>query len=185
MNTPDPSPDWLDQVQSGRPTGAESAALRRLLSARPREAARLEDELALNAALDLPLKLRLPPRASTNFSSRVWAEIDRSPASTRHFSGWRLLEWIQGFQNQPAATATVAALLVAGTLGWTGLRTHQRTVLAVSLAEVSRTTPDVEILRDFESIRALTVKPEAGDLALIAALDTPSNTSSDTPSTGR
>ena len=180
MNTPDPSPDWLDQVQSGRPTGAESAALRRLLSARPREAARLEDELALNAALDLPLKLRLPPGASTNFSSRVWAEIDRSPASARRSSGWRILEWIQGFRIHPAAAA-VATLLVAGTLGWTGLRTHQRSVLAVNLAEVSRTTPDVDVLRDFESIRALAVKPEPGDLALIAALDTPP----DAPSAGR
>ncbi len=168
MKTPDPSPDWLDQIQSGRPSGAETAALRRELSRRPREAARLEDELALNAALDR----RRPPRASTNFSSRVWAEIDQCPAVT-HRSRWALFwVWIQGYR--PTNEIAVATVLLALTLGWTQLRTHQQRALAVNLAEVSRTTPDVDVLRDFESIRALAVTPEPGDLALIAALDSTS-----------
>ncbi len=168
MKTPDPSPDWLDQVQSGRPTGEQAAALRRQLAGRPREAARLEEELALNAALEL----RPPPRASSNFSSRVWAEIDRSPALTRR-SRWALFwVWIQGYR--PTNEIAVATVLLAVTLGWTQLRTHQQRALAVNLAEVSRTTPDVDVLRDFESIRALAVTPEPGDLALIAALDSTS-----------
>jgi RNA polymerase sigma-70 factor (ECF subfamily) len=67
MNTPDPNADWLDAVESRRLTPAETEALRRRLENRPRERARLAEELALNAALDSLPK----PAASSNFAARV------------------------------------------------------------------------------------------------------------------
>ena len=163
MNTPDAHDDWLDAVEGRRLSADETAALRRQLAARPREAARLADELALNAALD-----GLPPvPVPSNFAARVWADIDREPQSkARRGPGW--LAWLGGFRL--ARTAVFATALVAAAAGWWQFQTHQRGVLATSLTEVSQVFPDVEALRDYDAIQALRATPLPGDVELVAAL---------------
>ena len=177
MNAPDHSNDWVALVQAGRLSDAEIAALRQRLqqSGTPGELAEFESELALNAALgSRPL-----PQPSSNFNARLWAEIDRlehaeartrQPERTKNevpFAGvWR---WLSAFRTGPAVA--LATVLLASGLGWSQFTTHRRTQLASNVSEITRTTPDVDVLRDFESIRAMAVKPEPGDLALIAALE--------------
>ncbi len=168
MNSPDSNPDWLEPVQNRRLADAEIAALRARLSATPLEARWLEEELALNAALSA----RPLPEISGNFAARVWSDIDRPATTTRSEpTGWaiRLFGWWEALRSGPVVA--LGTVLVAAALGWGQVSRHQQSVLAANLSEISRTAPDVEVLRDFESIRAMAVKPEPGDLALIAALD--------------
>jgi hypothetical protein len=185
MNAPDHSNDWVALVQAGRLSDAEITALRQRLqqSGAPGELADFESELALNAALgSRPL-----PKPSSNFNARLWAEIDhleqadvRANQTTRQGRTkfevslrfvWR---WLSAFRAGPAMA--LATVLVASGLGWSQFTTHRRTQLASNVSEITRTTPDVDVLRDFESIRAMAVKPEPGDLALIAALEATSAT---------
>lgn len=168
MNSPESNPDWLEPVQNRRLGDAEVAALRARVSENLGEARWLDEELALNAALSA----RPLPTVSGNFASRVWSEIDRSVAAGRSEpAGWasQLSGWWEALRSGPAVA--LGTVLVAAALGWGQVSRHQQSVLAANLSEVSRTAPDVEVLRDFESIRAMAVKPEPGDLALIAALD--------------
>ncbi len=182
MNAPDHSNDWVDLVQAGRLSDAEISALRQRLqqSCTPGELAEFESELALNAALgSRPL-----PKPSSNFNARLWAEIDRlEQADARanqathqgrtkfevSFAFTFVWRWLSAFRAGPAVA--LATVLVASGLGWSQFTTHRRTQLASNVSEITRTTPDVDVLRDFESIRAMAVKPEPGDLALIAALE--------------
>lgn len=168
MNSPESNPDWLEPVQNRRLGDAEIAALRARVSATPLEARWLDEELALNAVLSV----RPLPTVSGNFASRVWSEIDRPTTATRSVPArWAI--WLSGLWEALRSGPAVAlgTVLVAAALGWGQISRHQQSVQAANLSEVSRTAPDVEVLRDFESIRAMAVKPEPGDLALIAALD--------------
>jgi hypothetical protein len=168
MNSPESIPDWLEPVQQRRPADAEVAALRSRVSGNPVDARLLEEELALNALLDS----RPLPRVSSNFASQVWSEIDRAEATAPSpGTGWslRLLRRLGALRSGPAMA--LGTVLVAAALGWGQVAKHRQSALANNLSEFSRTTPDVEVLRDFESIRAMAVKPEPGDLALIAALE--------------
>jgi hypothetical protein len=182
MNAPDHSNDWVALVQAGRLSDTEITSLRQRLqrSGTPAELAEFESELALNAALgSRPL-----PQPSSNFNGRLWAEIDRiehaetrakQPGRTQNEGlisfAWR---WLSVFRAVPGVA--LATVLVASGLGWSQFTTHRRTQLASNVSEITRTTPDVDVLRDFESIRAMAVKPEPGDLALIAALEATSAT---------
>lgn len=163
MNTPDPHADWLDALEGRRLTPGEADALHRRLAGRPREQARLAEELALDAALDV---LPAPP-VPGNFASRVWAEIDRDEADRKRRSrGWPA--WLGGFRIIGPA-ASFAALAVAMS-GWWQFQAHQRGQLATNVAEVAQVFPDVDTLRDFEAIRALEATPLPGDVELVAAL---------------
>ena len=168
MNSSKSNPDWLEPVQNRRLGDAEIAVLRARVLATPREARWLDEELALNAALSA----RRLPAVSGDFASRVWLEIDRPGTATRSKpAGWaiRLAGWWEALRAGPAVA--FGTVLVVAALGWGQVSRHQQSVQAANLSEISRTAPDVEVLRDFESIRAMAVKPEPGDLALIAALD--------------
>ena len=163
MNTPDSHADWLDAVEGRRLTADEIEALRHGLAGRPREQARLADELALNAALD-----SLPPvEVPSNFAARVWADIERAPRVSR-FAWPTWFAWFAWFR--PARAVTFATVLLAAGLGWSQFRSHQRGELAANLAEVSQAVPDVEMLRDFEAIQALHATPKPGDVELMGAL---------------
>ena len=72
MNLPDPNADWLEAVAGRRLPPAAAAALRQRLATRPRELARLAEELALNAALEAG---PVPPPA-TNFAAQVWTIME-------------------------------------------------------------------------------------------------------------
>ena len=160
MNTPDPNADWLDMVESRRLSPAEVAALRQGLARRPRELARLAEELALNSALDSLPTAEVP----SNFSARIWADIDRAPRT----SNFRWPEWFA--ICRPARALTFATVLVAAGLGWGQFQAHQRGVLAANVSEVSQTVPELELLRDFDAIRALHTTPKPGDVELMGAL---------------
>jgi len=163
MNTPDPHADWLDALEGRRLTPDEADALHQGLAGRPREQARLAEELALDAALDV-----LPaPQIPNNFASRVWAEIDRDEAARRRRSRvWPA--WLGGFRIIGPAVS-FAALAVAMS-GWWQFRAHQGRKSAMNVAEVAQVFPDVETLRDFDAIRALEATPLPGDVELVAAL---------------
>lgn len=160
MNTPDPNADWLDAVEGRRLSSVELKALRDTLARRPREQARLAEELALNAALD---SLPTVP-ASINFAARVWADIERAPQRERFV--WPA--WFAVFR--PARAVAFATVLLAAGIGWTQFQAHQRGVLAANLSEVSQAVPDVEMLRDFDAIQALHATPKPGDVDLMGAL---------------
>ncbi len=163
MNTPDPNADWLDAIESRRLTPAEAEALRRRLENRPRERARLAEELALNAALEA---LPAPP-TPTNFAARVWADIDRDErAARRRPTGW--LGWLGSLR--PARLVGFATLMVAVAGGWWQIQLHEHSVLAANAAELAQTVPDVDLLRDFEAIQALRTAPKASDVDLMSAL---------------
>lgn len=168
MNSPESNPDWLEPVQQRHLADAEVAALRSRVSGNPADARLLEEELALNALLDS----RPRPSISSNFASQVWSEIDRTGAARptpTHAWSTRLLRLFEALRSGPAVA--LGTVLVAAALGWGQVAKHRQSALATNLSEFSRTAPDVEVLRDFESIRAMAVKPEPGDLALIAALE--------------
>ena len=163
MNTPAPHADWLDAVEGRRLTPGEADALHRGLAGRPREQARLAEELALDAALDA-----LPPaQVPSNFVSRVWSDIDRDEAARKRRSrGWPA--WLGGFRILgPAVSFAALALAMSG---WWQFQAHQRAQLATNVAEVAQVFPDVEALRDFDAIRALETTPLPGDVELVAAL---------------
>jgi hypothetical protein len=168
MNSPESNPDWLEPVQKRHVADAELSALRTRVAGNPADARLLEEELALNALLDS----RPLPKVSSNFTSRVWAEIDRAdagrPVAAPTWST-RLLHLLEALRTGPAVA--LGTVLIAATLGWGQVAKHRQSTLATNLSEISRTAPDVDVLRDFESIRAMAVKPEPGDLALIAALE--------------
>ena len=163
MNTPDPNADWLDAVEGRRLTPVEAETLRRSLANRRRERARLAEELALNAALEALPTVPAP----SNFAARVWADIDRDErAARRRPAGW--LNWLRIFRPVRLVGAATLVLAVMG-VRWQ-FQTHERSVLAANVAELSQTVPDVELLRDFEAIQALRTAPKPGDVELMDAL---------------
>lgn len=166
MNPAPESEDWLDAVQGRRLSPEEEARLRRLLTSRPRELHRLDEELLLNRAIDA-----LPsPKVSSNFLARVEARIsDEERASARSSpAGWN---WLRQFRLlRPLATVAVAVLALGG---WWQFQTHRRANLATSLAVVSQAAgmPGVESLRDFDAVQLLRTTALPGDVELLAALD--------------
>lgn len=158
--------DWLDEVARRRISPEEAARLRRELATRPAELRRLEAELVLNAAMEgAPA-----PKASSNFTHRVWEEIDRDPKRESFFG--RL------FANFKLPRFSVAKLAFAGTaavalvFGWHRLEVRHNVVLARNAAEISEaaSVPGVAMLRDFEAIQLLDTKSTPDDVDLIEAL---------------
>lgn len=166
MNPAPESEDWLDAVQTRQVTPDAAERLRRQLASNPRELRRLEEELALNRALDA---LPVPP-VSSNFLSRVEARIadaDRATERANHH-GWSWLGWFPGLR--PLAMAAVTALVMGG---WWQFRVHQRSSLATTVAAVSQAAvmPGVESLKDFDAVQLLRTTAQPGDVELLAALD--------------
>jgi hypothetical protein len=163
MNPAPENNDWLDDVEGRRLTAEEHSALRRELTGRPRELARLDEELALNGLLDA----RLVPRATSSFTARVMAEI---AADTARAERSRTHRWSWFRLPRLVFAATVA---LAVTLGWSQVQRHHRIELAASVSEVSlaAAVPGVEVLRDFEAIRSFRTVAQPGDVALLAALN--------------
>ncbi len=167
--TPEPeNSDWLEEVQSGRVSRERAVQLRRELQKHPREAARLEEELALNTVLARLPEVPVP----TNLATRVLEEIRQDEAqflrkSRRWTTWWRGL----GLLRPVAVTAVVALALT----GWWQFRLHERRVLAESVSEVSlaAAVPGIDTLEDFQAIQLLRTSAQPGDLELIAALATP------------
>lgn len=162
--TPAPDPeDWLDEVERRRLTAEECAGLRQDLCGRPRELARLDQELALNKLLDG----RAGHRASGNFTRRVMDAIALDEAATeRARAGRRRWLWLPRF-------ALTAALLLAVGAGWWQFRSSRRSQIAAGVVAVSRAAaiPGVEVLQDFEAIRSFRTAAQPGDVALLAALN--------------
>lgn len=163
MNTAPENNDWIDYVEGRRLTAEEQATLRRELAGRPRELARLDEELALNGLLDS----RPVPRAASNFTARVMAEIAAETARAERSQADRW-SWFRLPRLVFAATVALAV-----TLGWSQMRRHHRTELAASVSEVSlaAAVPGVEVLQDFEAIRSFRTAAQPGDVALLAALN--------------
>ncbi|MBL9174099.1 MAG: hypothetical protein JNL10_11235 [Verrucomicrobiales bacterium] len=166
MNPPPDSEDWLDEVQGRRLPPEATGRLRRELASRPRERQRLEEELALNRALDsLPC-----PDVSSNFLAQVEAQIVRSEAGRkRGRSG--LWHWLGAVRWARPIAAVMVAVVAIG--GWWQFRVHERSALAGNLAAVSRVAgmPGVDSLQDFEAVQLLRTAALPGDVELLAALD--------------
>src|SRR5688572_9135582 len=93
MNPVPENNDWLDEVERRRLPADEVERLRRELAARPREAARLEEELRLNALLDGGPR----PEPSSNFTSRVLAAIEAEEArAARESAG--VIGWLRALR---------------------------------------------------------------------------------------
>lgn len=163
--------DWMDEVARGRWSPEEILARRRALARRPREAARLEEELALNRALDALPRPELPPR----FTQGVLDAIDasREPAPSGRLAG--LLSALQGFLGgllAPARLALLATACVAVVLGWGRVADRRSAALVRQAAEltVAAGTPGVAVFADFEAVRLLNTPVAADDHDLMEAL---------------
>jgi hypothetical protein len=153
--------DWLDEVERRKLPATEVEAWRRALAQRPRERARLEEELALSRLLD-----ELPkPTPSTNFARRVLQAVESGSAAAE-----RARE--TGVRFRWARLAWALAMFAVGLGVWWQFRGISRARLAASVADVSRAAavPGVEVLQDFEAIRSFQTSTQPGDVALLAAL---------------
>ena len=167
MATQEPSetPDWLDAVASRRLTGEALAQWRQRTAGDPKARARLNEDLALNQALDA-----LPAATvSSNFLARVEARIAREESGDRRRppAAWRWWRW------RPAG-AWGRAAAVALAAGWTWRQQEvERREFASRLAALSATVglPGVESLDDFETVRWLQASAAPGDVDLLAVLD--------------
>ncbi len=163
--TPEPSDDWADLVAGPRPDSEEVGRLRQAGRLTEPELRRLDAELTLNRLLD---GHRRPPEPSSNFTSRVLAEIARESRPTAApLPWWQRLGWM------PRAAAFAALALVA-TLVWSQVVARQQSRLAGRASELglAANVPglDAGSLVDFEVIRHMGSVPKAEDDALILAL---------------
>lgn len=181
--------DWLDEVTRRRLTAVEADRWRRELAGRrdsagrPAEARRLDEELALNDLLDAMPR----PVASSNFATRVLAEIDQLPgqesALARVWSitsglGIRIVSWpFRPFRSASWASVTASlvglvALAASLSWGWERARVHRHGAMARTAAELSvaAAMPGVAILQDFEAVQLLETRSAPDDVALLQAL---------------
>ncbi len=146
-------------------TEAEEARLRAWLAAHPDAQADWEAEAGLNAALD-----RLPDvPVPSNFTARVVQAAEREAAAHErrpgwNWGGWPRLRWL------PKA-AFAAVILGAGLVSYHQFQAARFAAYAHSVAAVSDVSslPSPEILRDFDTIRALNPTPPP-DEQLLALL---------------
>ena len=158
--------DWLDEAARRRVGPEEAARWRRELASRPAEVRRLDEELALNEALD-----RSPaPRPSSNFTARVLDEIGRDPRR-ESFLG-RLFHRFGTVRLPLARLAFAGTAAVALVVGWHRFEARQNVLLARNAAEISEavSVPGVAVLRDFEAVQLLDTKSSPDDVDLIGAL---------------
>jgi anti-sigma factor RsiW len=174
--------DWLDEVAQRRLTAEEAAQWRRLLSERPSEARRLEEELALNQLLDS----RSRPVVSSNFTARVLSGIQESPEQESGISRW----WAQGVarvwsvvrffsgtvgriwaHSIPIAVAVVCVAIPLN-WGWQRVQVHRNGTMARTAAELSvaAAMPGVAVLQDFEAVQLLETRSAPDDVTLMQAL---------------
>lgn len=174
--------DWLDEVARRRLPPHEAARWRRELarSRRPAEARCLDEELALNDALDA-----LPRRPiSADFTARVLSEIRSSPGTESLASRWaHRLRQLGAALAIPGpgdllrstlrpATIALAVLAVSLSWGWDRLQVRRHGAMARTAAEWSgaASMPGVAVLQDFEAIRLLETRSAPDDVALLQVL---------------
>lgn len=173
-----PKPDieaLLDSIRRRRPTPEEAASLRRRLEGHPGDQRRLDEELALDQALDCPEV----PVVSSNFLARVEQRIaadasaDRRTAARRSW-GLAAGSWFQGWRWRVLAPAIPVLALSVAVGGWWQHRAQQRGLLAASLSTLAPgdAVPGMESLQDFDAVQWLRSGPAPGDMELLAALDT-------------
>jgi hypothetical protein len=171
MNSP-LNQDWLEEAARRRISAEEAARWRRELAARPDEVRRLSRELALNDLLDG----RPRPAVSTNFTSRVLAEIDQDSRRGSRFALrlGRLLSGLASLRLPIPRLALVATACAALLIGWNRFEVRRHGVLARQAAEISLAagSPGVAVFGDFEAVRLLSTPVSSDDMDLMEALRT-------------
>lgn len=163
MNPEAPKTEDEDSLWRGRLDGP---ALRARI---PEQEARGAEEVLAEAWGRLPAAPRMPG----NFAARVLQRVDAAGQAEERaaragvWSGWEI--WRQWLRPLGA----VAAVCAAGLIGWSGWERRARASMAHTVAEVSAAVgaSDVDVLRDFEAIRAFEASQRAaGDVALLKAI---------------
>jgi len=164
--------ELLDTARRRRLTAAEAGLLRQSLAADSEGLRRLEEELALNRAVDRALDSRPVPKVSSNFLAQVESRLAAGDSGKRQDvsrpgRGW--IWWNWRFLA-PAIPALALALAVGG---WWQHRARQRTLIAASLATLAPggAIPGLESLQDFDAVQWLRSGPVPGDVELLATLD--------------
>ena len=129
------------------------------------------EDLKLEAALTRALKSLPKAEIPSNFSSRLWQELDKAPANSRSAASW-----ISQFSSRLAglvprlAVGAIALAMVA--LAYHEHTVSRRTEMAHSLTTFSAVAslPSMEVLEDFDTIQRLKQAPPAVDLELLAVL---------------
>jgi hypothetical protein len=119
----------------------------------------------LNAALD-----RLPDvPVPSNFTARVLQAVERETAAERRRTGWKWRGWPR--LRWLPKVAFAAVILGAGLVSYHQFQAARLAAYAHSVAAVSDVSslPSPEILRDFDTIRALNSTPSP-DEQLLALL---------------
>ncbi len=176
MNPDDLNLDSLTALAWRRPlTPEERARAQHLLREQPAGLSAFEEDQELTRLVQQLPDAPVP----SNFTACVLQALDQPepvPACGRSpFSGW-----LARLAAPRIAWAVLAVLLLP--LGYLGFQSRQRTQIAASIAQITRTvsetgraveTPPLEILRDFEAIDRLRVANTVADEELLAALESP------------
>lgn len=147
-------------------TDAEQAELRAWRAAHPDAQEDIEQEIALNAALDKS------PNASvsSNFTARVMAAIEREEAGQLRADSPRKPTWWRMFLPRFAVATLV---IVCVTLGYRHRATVQRMELVDAAQQISeaRALSDMAVIEDFEIIQSLNSVETTADENLLAMSD--------------
>ncbi len=163
----DPIYERFRELSWSRPlTSAEQAEFSAWLAAHPEAMADWESETELNEALARLADVPVP----TNFTARVTQAVE-SEIATEGRMGNRRFRFPAGLLRWLPRMAVAGVALFAGLFSYHRYETARRLELVKPVALVSEVSalPSPEILKDFDTIRALSQAP-APDAELLALM---------------
>lgn len=128
-----------------------------------------EEEEALSGALqDLP---EMP--VSTNFTSRVWQQIEMEAREPEPTPAFNIVRFLSGSWLRVPRIAWACAIILAMGISLDQHRVQKQEQLAESIVPVVELAqvPSVEMLQDFDAINTLSEPMVSGDLELLLALE--------------
>ena len=158
--------EWLRLSLKAELTPEEESRVEAWLARQPHERAGWEEARALGRALQL-----LPDApVSSNFTARVWEQIDAEEARTTRAARSAGHEWWRVLLPRLGWATAAVALTVVGTQGF---RVSQQKQLARDVSFVGHDlslAPAPELLQDFDAINQLRQVAAGSDDELLTAL---------------
>ncbi|MGB0583080.1 MAG: hypothetical protein ACPGVU_25630 [Limisphaerales bacterium] len=162
--------EQLLEIRACRPLNAgEQDKLHAWLHEHQEDRELWEEEEALSSVLD-----DLPESpVSSNFTSRVWQQIELDSRAPEPRAEFNIVRFLSGSWLRIPRMAWVCALILALGISAGQRRVHQQEQLAESMVPVLELAqvPSVEVLQDFDAINTLSEPMVSGDLELLLALE--------------
>jgi len=155
---------WREECWRGKMTAAKRRELKAWLHSHPDSKAAIEVELSLNQALGT---LKNVP-VSNNFTARLLESAKRESAKTERSNRRRPTVWWESLPAWLPRLGVGAAVAVAGLFSYQQFQISQRQKMLDSVTAVAEVAvlPTPEILRDYESIKAMSRTPGADEVLL-------------------